>query len=375
MRNSIFSGIGLLTFCVCLNGCVTTNTDAPATDLMTNRANLAASHAIETYDANGPGAAYVISKNGIVLASGGIGIADMEWGLQNTDKTVFRLGSISKTITAIAVLQLVEKDLLDLNQPISAYAPDLPKQMGAVTMRQLMSHRSGLAEHVWNPDLLPFIWQPMTTQQVIDLQQDAPIDFAPGEKYNYVNFNYVVVAHIIERVTDKTFVNFINDFFAEQAMPNSHYDWHDAIIQNRAEFYDERDGVILNSQEVDLTHVSAAGALMSSAMDMARWSQLLAENKLISKTALAEAWTPAPLPDGTATEYGLGFNVSELAGERLIWHNGLTPGSQSAFGYTPESGIFIAVLSNGFYLPSTTKLMEEMMTIMVTGALPDMDAP
>jgi len=114
---------------------------------------------------------------------------------------------------------------------------------------------------------------------------------------------------------------------------------------------------------------------MSSAMDMARWSQLLAENKLISKTALAEAWTPAPLPDGTATEYGLGFNVSELAGERLIWHNGLTPGSQSAFGYTPESGIFIAVLSNGFYLPSTTKLMEEMMTIMVTGALPDMDAP
>ena len=176
---------------------------------------------------------------------------------------------------------------------------------------------------------------------------------------------------MIEKVTGQPYVDFINDRFAEQTMANSHYDWHDAIIPNRAEFYDQRDGVILNSQEVDLTHVSAAGALMSSARDMAHWAQLLADGELISEAMLDEAWTPAPLPDGTPTKYGLGFNVGELAGERLIWHNGLTPGSQSAFSVAPDQDLFIAVLSNGFYLPNSTTLMDEMMTIMLTGELPE----
>ena len=374
MRIDICAKIGAFIFFIFATGYVAADTVAPADSIMAQSAILAATQAAETYDANGPGAAYVISKNGEILASGGVGIADMEWGLKISDDTVFRLGSISKTITAVTVLQLVENGLIDLDQMISAYAPQLPDQMGAVTMRQLMSHRSGLAEHAWNPDLLPFIWQPVTTQQMIDLQKDLPIDFAPGEQYAYVNFNYVVVAHVIEKVTGQTYVEFINDRFAAQAMPNSHYDWHDTIISGRAEFYDQRDGVILNSQEVDLTHVSAAGALMSSAEDMAHWAGLLADNSLISEAALAEAWTAAPLPDGTPTKYGLGFNVGELAGERLIWHNGLTPGSQSAIGIAPDQGIFIAVLSNGFYLPNSTTLMEKMMAIMLTGE-PPMNAP
>lgn len=374
MQNKLFSTLFIAVSYIFASGCATTETAQSQDALMMQRAKLAATRAIETYDETGPGAAYVISVNGEILASGGVGVADMEWGLKITDETVFRLGSISKTITAVAVLQLIEQGLIDLDQEIAAYAPDLPEQMTAVTMRQLMSHRSGLAEHVWNPDILPFVWQPVTTQQMIDLQKDKPVDFPPGEKYEYVNFNYVVVAHVIEKVTGLTFVKFINDHFAAQAMTQSHYDWHDTIIPGRAEFYDQRDGMILNSQEVDLTHVSAAGALMSSARDMAHWAQLLAGGELISEAMLKEAWTPAPLPDGTTTKYGLGFNVSELAGEKLIWHNGLTPGSQSAFDYAPNQDIFVAVLSNGFYLPNSTDLVDEMMTIMLTGELAEESA-
>ncbi len=367
MRNNLFAEIAVALGCVFVSGCVTSDLVSPPDGVLAQRANLAAAHAISQYDATGPGAAYAISKDGVILASGGVGLADLEWGAKITDETVFRLGSISKTITAIAVLQLVEKGMIDLDKKIKTYAPDLPDEMGAVSMRQLMSHRSGLAEHVWNPDLLPFIWQPVSTQQMIDLQKDEPVEFAPGEQYNYVNFNYVVVAHIIERVTGKSYVEFINEFFAAQEMPNSHYDWHDAIIPGRAEFYDQRDGVILNSQEVDLTHVSAAGALMSSAMDMAHWVTALAGNELISAAALDEAWSPAALPDGTPTDYGLGFNVTEFAGETLVWHTGLTPGSQGAFDFAPEQGLFVVVLSNGFYLPNAGKLVDEMMRIMLTG--------
>ena len=370
MNTSFHIASAIIAACVHLVGCVSADAPPPGGAQTAQRASLAVARAVETYDASGPGAAYVISKDGVIVAAGGVGLADLEWKLKNTADTVFRLGSISKSLTAVAVLELAEVGRLDIDLPISNYAPELPQQMGLVTLRQLMSHRSGLAEHVWNPDILPFVWQPVTTQQMIEMQKDFPADFAPGANYAYVNFNYLLAAHIVERVTGKTFVEFINGYFAKHAMTQSHYDWHDAIIPRRAEFYDKKDDVILNSQEVDLTHVSAAGALMSSANDMAHWANRLLNHQLTSEAFLEEAWTAAPLPDGTPTKYGLGFNVGEISGEEMIWHNGLTPGSQAAFGLVPNEGLFVAILSNGFYLPNSTKLMEEMMTIMLTGELP-----
>lgn len=346
--------------------------EAAPRSVMEKRAKQAAGYMAGIYDKDKPGGSWLIAYKGRVLVSGAKGRADMEWDIPLAEDTVFRLGSISKTLTAVAILQMVERGLVDLDVTIETYAPELPQQIGAVTMRQLMSHRSGLAEHVWNPALLEFIWQPMTTDKIIDLQSEVAIDFPPGEKYKYVNFNYVVVAHVIEKITGQTYVDFINNtVFAAQDMRSSHYDWHNAIIPRRAEFYDEKDGEVQNAGDVDLSHVSAAGALMSSTKDMARWARLLSEGELISETTLAQAWTPAPLPDGTPTKYGLGFNVARLVGKRQIWHSGLTPGSQAAFCIMPDDDLFVVVLSNGFYLPDTSILMDEITTIMLTGSLPE----
>ncbi len=372
-RNSLAIAI-LLAGCLNLSGMSSNAADAASRSVMEMRARKVTAHIANTYDRDKPGAAYLVVHKGRTLVSRAVGRADMEWDIALTDDTVFRLGSISKTLTAVAVLQLVEQGMIDLDVAIVTYAPDLPPQIGAVTMRQLMSHRSGLAEHAWNPALLEFIWQPMTTDKVIELQKDIAVDFPPGEEYNYVNFNYVVVANVIEKVTGRTFVEFINDWFASLNMSNSHYDWHNAIIPRRAEFYDEKDGKVQNAADIDLSHVSAAGALMSSTKDMAHWAHLLTSEKLISEAALAEAWTAAPLPDGSATKYGLGFNVAELHGKRQIWHSGLTPGSQGAFGIIPEEDLFVVILSNGFYLPNTSTLMDEITTIMLTGALPEKPA-
>jgi CubicO group peptidase (beta-lactamase class C family) len=369
-RNSFAIAI-LLLGCINLSGLSSNAAGAASRSVMEMRARKVTAHIANTYDKDKPGAAYIVVHKGRTLVSGAVGRANMEWDIPLTDDTVFRLGSMSKTLTAVAVLQLVEQDVIDLDVAIVTYAPDLPPQIGAVTMRQLMSHRSGLAEHAWNPALLEFIWQPMTTDKVIELQKDVAVEFPPGEKYNYVNFNYVVVANVIEKVTGRTYVEFINDWFASLNMPDSQYDWHNAIIPRRAEFYDEKDGQVQNAADIDLSHVSAAGALMSSTTDMAHWAQLLTSGKLISEAALAEAWAPAPLPDGSITKYGLGFNVAELEGRRQIWHNGLTPGSQGAFCIMPEDNLFVVILSNGFYLPNASILMDEMTTIMLTGALPE----
>lgn len=340
-----------------------------------DRVKIAVNHIRAKYQPEEPGAAYAILKDGEIIAVGAVGKADIEWGLDNALDTVFRLGSISKTLTAVAVLQLVEKGLLDLDTPVSSYAPDLPDQFGVVTLRQLLSHRSGLAEHAWNPDILPFIWQPVTTGEIIEVQKTIPVDFPQGEKYAYSNFNYVLVPHIIEQVTGKSYRDFINEQFDRQSMKNSHYDWHDTIIINRAEFYDQKDGVVLNAQDVDLNHISAAGALMSSALDMAHWAGLLLSDQLITRASRLEAWTPKPLPDGTPTKYGLGFNIGEIESEEFIWHNGLTPGSQSAMGFVPEKGLFVVILSNGFYLPNTTKTLREVISILLTGEPPVPEKP
>lgn len=336
---------------------------------LSQRASIAVDLVKNTFASNAPGAAYLISYQGKTLESGGVGKANLEWNLSNTENTVFRLGSISKPITAIAILQLAERGKLNLDQPISIYAPDLPAHMGAVSMRQILSHRSGLAEHAFDESLMPFIWQPMTTNKIIELQDGKPKDFEPGTEYAYVNFNYVIAAHIVEQITSQSFVDFANnEIFAANDMENSHYDEHDPIIPNRAEFYDQHDGVVKNSADIDMSHVSAAGALLSSATDMGHWAQYLVDGKLVSPALLAEAWTPAPLPDGSPTKYGLGFNVEEMEGERVIWHTGLTPGAQAAFDLAPDSEIFIILLSNGFHLPNTGKLVDDMMKIMLTAS-------
>lgn len=338
--------------------------DAPGS--LQERAEKAVELLKETYSGEGPGVAYLISRQGEVLASGGIGKANLEWDIPITDTTVFRLGSISKSITAVAVLQLVEQGKIELDQPISTYAPDLPPHMGDVTMRQLLSHRSGLDEHAFDESLLPFIWQPMTTDKIIELQKDKARTFKAGTEYAYVNFNYVLVAHVIEKITGQPFVEYANkSIFAANGMHNSYYDENSAVIKNRAEFYDEHDSLVTHAADIDMSHASAAGALLSSVHDMAHWFNQLTDGKLISQESLAEAWAPQPLPNGKATEYGLGFNNSPLAGHTIIWHTGLTPGSQSAFDYAPDSGIFIILLSNGFHLPRTGRMVDDMMKLML----------
>ena len=335
------------------------------------RATIASQRVIDAYKDLGPGAAYIIRWKGDTLASGGVGYANLEWGTLIDDKTLFRLGSISKPLTAIAVLQLVQKGVLSLDEPASKYAPGLPSQIGAVTLRQLLSHRSGLAEHVWNPEILPFIWQPMTTDQIIELQKDFPPEFAPGEKYNYVNFNYVVAAHIIEQVTGQPFIDFANnEIFAANGMSHSAYDQLEVIIKNRAEFYEFKNDTTKNTLAVDLSHVSAAGALLSSAHDMGLWAQLLLSRQLVNENLLTDAWRPADLPDGEPTRYGLGFNAGDIEGTQLIWHNGLAPGGQAAFGIVPDEELFVMVLANSFNGPNTTDLMREMVTIMLSGVEP-----
>ncbi|MEO2177233.1 MAG: serine hydrolase domain-containing protein [bacterium] len=363
MRGLKFQGFILLFISQFFAGQVWAQDDAAES---MQRAAKAAALVENLYEPGNPGASYLISQGGKVLASGGVGMANVEWGIAMTDTTVSRLGSMSKSLTAIAVLQLVEQGKIDLDVPISQYATELPSYMRAVSTRQLLSHRSGLPDHAFDEGLIPLIWTPMTTAEIIDFQKDKAPDFEPGTQYEYVNFNYVVIAHLIEQITGRSFIEFANEeIFRSNGMTASAYDQPTAIIPQRAESYDHRDGV-KHSADLDLSHVSAAGALLSSSSEMAHWFNRLVDGDIVSAETLQIAWTPEPLPDETATQYGLGFNISEIEGERYIWHTGLTPGAQGAFGYLPDSELFVIVLSNEFTWPAPTgALVDDMIKVML----------
>ena len=334
---------------------------------MQERAEQAAVHVRNVYGETGPGAAYLISQSGRVLIAGGVGYANLEWDGEMKSDTPVRIGSLSKPITAIMVVQLAEKGLLDLDKAVRFYAPDLPEQFGAVTMRQYLSHRSGVKDLLIDPALLEHVWLPITTDELIELAKDAPSSFPPGKKYEYVNFNYVIVAHVIEKVMGQSYEDAIASFFDVNGMTNSHFDAHSAVIKNRAAAYELRNGDVLNVPGLDLSHLSGAGGLLSSAQDLNRWIALLVDGDLISKKNLNEVWTPQPLPDGTPTTYALGFNEREFCGKRVIWHTGLAPGGQAAFMLAPDQGLFTVVLSNAYNTPNTGKLSREMMAVMLTG--------
>lgn len=352
--------------------CASAQATAQQTRSMEHRAEAAAAHVRNTYDETGPGVAYLISEKGIALVSGAKGYANLEWDIAMTQDTAIRIGSLSKPVTAIMILQLAEEGRVDLDLPVKAYAPDLPAQYGGVTLRQYLSHRSGISDFLSDPALVDHIWLPISTDKLIDLAKDKPIAFTPGAKYEYVNFNYVIVAHVIEKVTGQYYADAVNSFFNSHDMANSHFDAHRDLIDNRAAPYAIKDGETLNVPGLDMSHVSAAGALLSSVEDLNRWITLLGNGDLVNKENLDSAWTPQPLPDGAPTSYGLGFNISELCGVRAIWHTGLAPGGQAAFVFVPEKGLFTVALSNAYNTPNTGKLSREMMAAMLTG---DVNAP
>ena len=347
--------------------------NAAATDTQCSTQELAATlvDELRTYlegsypDGNSPGVSVLIACQGQTVFGYNSGMANIEWGQPVSSDTSFRVGSISKPLTAVAILQLVEQGKVDLDRPISQYVPLLPDYMREVTVRQLMSHTSGLPDILLTPVLAPLARDWVAKRQVIGLQALTPPRSTPGEKFEYSNFNYVLLAALIEYTTGAGYGDYMNnEVFAPLGMTRSHYDARREIILERAQGYDLTPfGRLLNSENVDMSHASAAGALLSSANDLRRWAHLLMSGKLIEPETLESAWTPQAVEVGGPTRYGLGFNITVENGRRVIWHTGMASGAQCALSMFPENGLTISACANSLQLPRTGKATDRIAEI------------
>jgi D-alanyl-D-alanine carboxypeptidase len=301
----------------------------------------------KAYRPGQPGAAVIAVKDGKVVFRKGYGMANLELGVEIKPDMVFRLGSITKQFTAVAILMLAEQGKLSLTDDITKYLPDFPTQGHKITIENLLTHTSGIKNYTALPEWLPLWRKDMTLAELIGLFKDKPLDFAPGERWSYSNSGYILLGAIIEKASGQTYQDFIEkNIFGPVGMTHSFYDQTYRVFPGRVEGYSKRGESFINSPYLSMTQPYAAGSLASSVDDLALWDQALYSEKLVKQESLQRAWTTFHLNNGKPTNYGYGWGIGSLEGHPAITHNGGINGFATSAMRLPEIHGYVAILTN-----------------------------
>ena len=289
----------------------------------------------------------LIAQGGQVVVSRAYGMANFELDVPNTPHTKFRVGSITKPFTAMAIMLLQERGKINVQDSICKYMPDCPAAWQPITIHHLLSHTSGLAKHDRAREYLKIAMMPMTVTQLIDTFKNKPADFKPGEKFDYNNNGYILLGYVIEKVSGQSYETFLREnIFSPLKMMDTGYDNHTPLIKHRAAGYVSEGGKLLNAVYVDQSQPFAAGALYSTTQDLLRLDQALYDGKFLAQKTLDMMFTPAIGDYGPALNYGYGWFVNQQLNRRSISHPGGLPGFASMITRYPDDKVLIVVLSN-----------------------------
>jgi CubicO group peptidase (beta-lactamase class C family) len=295
-----------------------------------------------------PGAAVMLIRDGKVVYEKGYGFANVELNIPCTTSTNFRLASVSKQFTATSILFLVEQKKLSLDDPITKFFPEFPEYGKEITVRHLLSHRSGLLDY---EDLIP----DGTTIQVSDrnalnlVRQQNKTYFPPGSDFRYSNTGYALLSLIVESISGTPYAEFLkrNIFWPLQMTNTIAYEAGISKVQNRAYGYAQENGQFVPSDQSLTSAVLGDGGIYSSVNDLFKWDQSLSTNKILSSKMLKEAFTVAsPTTDIANAGYGFGWYVSKYHNNDLIFHRGHTCGFTNLIERYPEKKFTVIILTN-----------------------------
>jgi serine beta-lactamase-like protein LACTB, mitochondrial len=337
-------------FCfVAFVGAAESRAEAPTADL--SRAKAEAIEAAVTADMSRlaiPGLSVAVATQGAVRFTNGYGIADVENGVPAKASTVYRLASVSKPITAVAVLQLAEKGSLELDAPIQRYVPLFPEKQWAVTARGLLGHLAGVRHY---RDEEPTNTRPCASvAEGLAFFKDDPLVQEPGTKFVYSTYGYNLLGAAVEGASGHPFLEYLREnVFGPTGMTSTRADEVGPLIPNRAQGYVRAAGGIRNADLADVSYKVPGGGLCSTAADVARFGLALAGGSLIKKETLAQMLASQRTRDGRPTGYGLGLNVL-LPGapgrRREAWHTGGQERVSTVLYLLPDDGLAVVVLSN-----------------------------
>lgn len=294
-----------------------------------------------------PGMAVAVVKNGGVVFVQTFGLADIENDVPVTRKTVFRFASVSKPITAVAAMQLVESGRLSLDAKLPPLGMEVPAHQSDITVRQLLAHQSGLRHYQPRATREPLQHFTSLTDAFTEHAAD-PLAFQPGTRFSYSTYGYVALGCALENATGNSFLDQLRtSVFLPAGMTNARADHLYEIIPHRARgYFLSRNAQWRNSEPADNSGKIPGGGLVGTIDDLAAFAAALQNGKLLSAQTRDIMWTPQKLTDGTVTDYALGWHVGTQNGRREVYHSGSQAQASSYLYLQPEDQIAVIVLSN-----------------------------
>ncbi len=289
--------------------------------------------------------AVLIASEGKTLFAKGYGLANAEWNIPNSPQTKFRLGSITKQFTSMAVMQLQQQGKLSVQDPICKYFQDCPKAWQSVTIHNLLTHTSGIPSYTDSPDYRKKMMVPASKDEMISRFHDLPLQFDPGERYRYSNSGYFLLGIIIEKASGKSYEDvLINQIFEPLGMKDTGYDHSEMILPSRASGYSLRSGHLSNAAYLDMNQPFSAGSLYSTVGDLLIWDQALYTEKLLPQKALDTVFTPVK------GDYAYGWMVrapsTASSNRKMIGHGGGINGFSTFISRFVADKATVVVLSN-----------------------------
>ncbi len=339
MRSSKFQTHGLVC-ALCAAACLVA-TSIRAADLAAEIDEIAAKF---VDGGRTPGLSITIARGGETLVSKGYGVANRETGDAVTADTVFRIGSVTKQFTGVAIVQLEAAGKLSFDDPITAALPEYPAPAQPVTIRQLLHHTSGVPSFTGLPSYMPNISADVTHDGMIARFASLPLEFDPGSDWKYSNSGYYLLGMVVESASGQSYAAYLTEhLFAPAQLQHTAYE---VAATRRAEGYRRNGDTFEVAVPISMTQPFAAGALVSTAPDLVRWQRALVDGRLNPADAFARITSDTVESGGGGERYGYGIGVAERDGRRIISHGGGINGFTSLLAYFPDSDHTIAVLAN-----------------------------
>src|SRR5690242_12562249 len=273
----------------------------------------------------------LVAKGDQIILSKGYGFANLEWQVPNSPDSKFRLGSVTKQFTAACILILEERGKLKIDDAIKKYMPDAPAAWDKITFFHLLTHTSGIPSFTGFPDYASTEAIATTPEKLVARFRDKPLEFQPGEKWNYSNSGYVLLGYLIERISGQSYEKFVQEnIFTPLGMKDSGYDSNSAVIAHRASGYTLTPNGTVNAGFVHMSIPFSAGALYSTTEDLLRWEQGLFGGKVLSAASLQKMTTPFK------SDYAFGLQVRTVSGHKVIDHGGGIEGFNTELAYYPD---------------------------------------
>jgi CubicO group peptidase (beta-lactamase class C family) len=302
---------------------------------------------VNAYLARNFSGSVLVAQNGKMLLSKGYGSANREHDVPATAQTKYRIGSITKQFTAAGILLLQQRGALTVQDPVRKYVPDAPAAWDAVTIHHLLTHTSGIININALPDYAKMLTATLTPRENVARLFDKPLQFPPGSKYQYSNSGYILLGHIIELISGRTYGAFLQEnIFEPLGMRNTGYDDPKAILHARASGYNLEKTGLVHAPYRDMSIPYAAGALYSTVEDYYLWDQALYSDTPLSQKSRDAMFAPY------VNDYGYGWTIIKQFNRTRIAHGGVMHGFASFAVRFPDERLCVVVFGNVNMAPS-----------------------